>query len=584
MFIFKKVLFYQKTIERNDVMHIAKKIISIFLALIICISVVGCGNSSGKKKKVIIIKKRPTSSATDTNDNQVSEEINSQITNSEVISSDASNSEVISSDTSNSEVISSQVSSSDSANSDIVDSGDDSQIADSDVATPEDNNSQNNDSDSIISDNGYTEEAYISERELAEKENDTKDLVEPEYKVELVDFKLSNKYTVIYPDGNEQLRQSAKKLVEYFSQNKIKVAMASDAAPKNDEEILLGDTNRKKSALGENEYAVSVSGKQIFFESGNFNGVIKAVSWFTSLEYKKTKINTLKGEYEFSSKIKRDDGVYNLVWADEFDGNTLNMSNWELTSSISAESSFKLSRDPKVINVSDGLLKLSALRWFDPDNNQIQAVAPYTIEGREHMNFQYGYLEMRARIPFGGGAWPSLWLSGACKKDAVVSSIFKNGDIIPANFSAEIDIVEYTTLQPNLHKWFYDDAEGIDGIEGIVNKHSSLGAVEKPVKSDIGLDVNQSYVYQTVGYEWTPEDMTIYLNGEVFYSYNWKESVQLDGLNDMTDFNNPVFIRINNHLIPKNIPSDYSTLPCEFFVDYVRLYQKKDVGGIWLAE
>ena len=78
--------------------------------------------------------------------------------------------------------------------------------------------------------------------------------------------------------------------------------------------------------------------------------------------------------------------------------------------------------------------------------------------------------------------------------------------------------------------------------------------------------------------------MTVYINGEEFYKYNWKKSVQLDGLNDMSDFLNPVFIRINNHLLPNNIPSDYSTLPCEYFIDYVRLYQKANTGGIWLAK
>ena len=429
-----------------------------------------------------------------------------------------------------------------------------------------------------------SDQNYTSERKLAEKESTEGETVKSEYTVKTVGFGSPSGYTVIYPDGNEQLRQAAQKLVEYFSKYEVKVDIASDATTKKDKEILVGDTERRKSLLAENEYAVTVSEKQLFFESGNFNGVVKAVSWFTSLEYEKEKINTINGKYEFSSQVERPDGLYTYVWGDEFDGNVLDVSKWELTSSIGAESSFKLSRDPKALNVSDGLLKLTALRWFDPDNNQIQAIAPYTIEGKKHMNFQYGYLEMRARIPFGGGAWPSLWLSGACSKDAVVSNLFNKGDIKPSNFSAEIDIIEYTSLSPNLHKWFYDDAQGIEGVTGIENKHSSLGAVEKPVKSDLGMDPNQSYVYQTIGFDWTPKDMTVYINGEKFYSYNWKESVQLDGLNDMSDFLNPVFIRLNNHLLPKNIPSDFSTLPCEFFIDYVRLYQKPNTGGLWIAE
>ena len=520
-------------------MHIAKRIISILLVLAICISAAGCGNQSSgtkKKKKVVIIKKRPTSSASDTAEDENSENDDLQFEDPDF---------------------------------NVDDSGD----TDWDSDDSQDDNQSSNDSD-----------VYLSERELAEKETSVTDVIEKEYTVKSVNFTLSNEYSVVYPDGNEQLRQAGQKLVKYLSDNKIKVELASDKSSKKEKEILLGDTNRKKSALKDNQYAVSVDGKNLIFESGNFNGVVKAVSWFISLAYKKGKVNTLVGEYDFSSTVKRPDGTYKLVWSDEFDGNALDTSKWELTSSISAESSFKLSREPEALSVSDGLLKLSALRWFDPDNNQIQAIAPYTVESKEHMNFQYGYLEMRARIPFSNGAWPSLWLSGACKSGAVVSSLFDRGDITPSNFSAEIDIVEYTSLQPNLHKWFYDDAEGIDGIEGIVDKHSSLGAVETPVKSDLRNDPNQSYVYQIIGFDITPEEMTVYINGEEFYHYNWKKSVQLDGLNDMTDFLNPLFIRLNNHLIPSNIPSDYSTLPCEFFVDYVRLYQKSETGGLWLAE
>lgn len=423
---------------------------------------------------------------------------------------------------------------------------------------------------------------YVSERPLADKDKEAEE-VKAEYTVKAESFKELDGYKVIYPDGNEQLRQAANKLVAYLAENKVEVELASDTAAKGEKEILVGNTNRKQSTLAENKYAVSVVDNKLFFESGNFNGAIKAVMWFISLPYEKGKVNTLSGEYDFKATVERDDGTYEFVWADEFDGNVLDPNKWELTSSISAESSFKLSREPEALNVSDGLLKLTVLRWFDPDNNQIEAIAPYTVEGKEHMNFQYGYLEMRARIPFGAGAWPSLWLSGACSKDAVVTPLYNKGDIYPANFSAEFDIIEYTSLQPNLHKWFYDDSA--NKVSGVTNKHSSLGAVMKPLPtSNLRLDINQSYVYQTIGFEWTPKDMTVYINGDKYFNYNWTESVQLDAYNDMTDFKNPSFIRLNNHLEPKNIPSDFSTLPGEFFIDYVRLYQKPNTGGIWLAE
>ena len=424
-------------------------------------------------------------------------------------------------------------------------------------------------------------ENYTSERDLAEKAEAGQEKAECE--VAAKDFASLDGYTVVYPKDNEQLRWAAAKLVSYFADNGVTVTLAADDTAETAREILVGDTTRAKSQLAANEYAVSVNGEKLFFESGNFNGAVKAVSWFISKPFEKGKINTLSGKYEFSPTVERPDGTYNYVWGDEFDGNFLDESKWELTTSISAESSFKLSRGPEAMKVEDGLLKLTACRWLDPDNNQIQAVAPYTIEGKKHMNFQYGYVEMRARIPLGAGAWPSLWMSGACREDAVVSNLFPRGDIKPANFSAEFDIVEYTSLEPNLHKWFYDDAQ-VDGIKGIQNKHSSLGAVRTPVKSDLRLDPKQSYVYQKIGFDWTPTELVIYINDEEFSRYNWTESEPLDGLNDMTDFLNPAFIRINNHLLPKNIPADFSTLPAEFFVDYIRVYQKPETGGIWLAE
>ena len=423
---------------------------------------------------------------------------------------------------------------------------------------------------------------YVSDRELAEKEAELEGAKDA-HTVTSADFGDLTGYQIVYPKGNEQLRQAANKLAAYLAENEITAEVVSDDAAKKDKEMLIGDTNRMKSDLADNKYAVTVEGDKLFFQSGNFNGAIKAVLWFISLDYEKGKVNTLEGEYEFTSELERPDGKYVFVWGDEFDGNALDAAKWELTTAISAESSFKLSRDPEVLKVEDGILKLSAKRWLDPDNNQIQAIAPYTVESKAHMNFQYGYMEMRAMIPLRAGAWPSLWLSGACSSGAVVSSLFPKGDIKKANFSAEFDIIEYTSLEPNLHKWFYDDTP-VEGVDKVVNAHSSLGAVQSPVKSDLRLDAKQSFVYQTIGFDWTPEELVIYINGQEHLRYNWKKSVQLDGFKDMTDFLNPVFVRLNNHLLPSNFTSDFSTLPADFYIDYVRLYQKPGTGGIWLAE
>lgn len=425
-------------------------------------------------------------------------------------------------------------------------------------------------------DNPGVPDKYVSLRELAEKESAiTAERTPVEYTVKAVVWNEPTGYTIVYPDGHEQLRQAANKLKAYFKNNGYTLSVVSDKSTKTAKEILIGDTNRRQSKLSEKQFAVTIDGSSLCFESGHFNGAVKAVLCFISQNFTKNNVNTLTGEYEFVSTVQRFDGTYSFVWGDEFDGNSLDTSKWELSTHMSADdSSFKITRDPKTISVADGNLKLTAQRWFDPDNNQIQAAAPYTIESKKHVNFQYGYFEMRARIPLQSGAWPSLWLSGACDSasGAVVSSLYPEGNISPADHSAEFDIVEYVTLTPNLHKWF------------LSGRHTSLGAVQTLVKSPLYLDSTQSYKYQVIGCEWTPEVLNVYINGEKLFSYDWDGDVQLDETKDMTDFHNPVFFRINNHLLPKNFPYDYSTLPCEYYIDYIRLYQKSGVGGLWLAE
>lgn len=502
--------------ERMEAMRLMKRVLCLLMAVVLLLVTAGCGEEEPKKKKqkVVIIKRPNTSDQSEENDN-----------------SDA--------------------------------------------------NGETDDSQDVIYGEGDSH-FYLSDRELADtsEEGVNGEVFEKEFDVKAVPWNGPNGYSIVYPDGNEQLRQSANKLAAYFAKNGVSLEVYSDKKAAKSKEILVGDTNRRKSKLTEKQFAVTLDGNKLCFESGNFNGAVKAAKWFITLKYEKGKVNTLSGEYDFTSEKTRPDGNYKFVWGDDFDGEGLDSSIWDLSTIMTGESSFTITRDKRAINVSDGRLKLSALRWFDPDNDQIQAAAIYTVESKKHVNYQYGYLEMRARIPFQQGAWPALWVSGNCidGSDAVVSSIFPNGDIIPTDFTSEIDIIEYTTLTPNLHKWYMSDQDAF----GIKDRHSSLGAVaERP---HLYPNDENAYVYHTVGFDWSPKGMTVSFDGEAIYSYNWKESVQLDAKNDMSDFLNPVFIRFNNHIQDDKMPADYSTLPCEYYIDYIRLYQKDGEGGLWLAE
>ena len=424
----------------------------------------------------------------------------------------------------------------------------------------------------------YEEETPQREkRPLAEKEITKADEYVPEYTVKTAGWSGPANYRIIYPKGNIQLKNSALKLREYFKQAAgVTLEIADDSEKAQEKEILIGDTKRKKSSLSENRYGVSLYGSQLFFESGNFNGVMKAVKWFVSLKYQKGKVNLINGKYDFESVKKRDNGSFKFVWGDDFDGDALDSANWDLTTQMDSlgYSNLTVSKEEKNISVSEGKLKLSATKYLDPRNSNIKYAATYTVASKYKMNFQYGYMEMRARYPIKQGAWPSWWLLGGCT-DGPAAKAFPSvndprnaGNVFKTNFDSEVDILEYITGTPNLHKWYFN------------KDHTQLNTIRRC--NSFELTEKDSYIYHTFGFEWNHDEMKVYCDGNAYQTIDITKSY--DGDDDMQDFRNPMLVFFNNHVIPDSVPADNSTFPFDYYIDYIRLYQKNNEGGLWITE
>lgn len=382
-----------------------------------------------------------------------------------------------------------------------------------------------------------------------------------------------NGYTIVIPaDSDEHIQAAAERLQNYFKgKSNVVLPIVTDAQKETAKEILVGKTNRSASNkdMATNAFSVTVKGDKLVVEGGHYLSVDRAVYQFTKQN------QTLDGIYEFGGTFDLELtklGKYQYVWGDEFDTDTLDPTKWELGDNMDGYPDMIRIDDPEIIRVEDSLLRLTAKRWYDPSNSLVQYATTYSVRTKHAMSYQYGYLEMRARVPYKHGAWPSFWLvsNGAI------------GQREDAKCFTEVDVFEVfsstNTAVPNLHKWFYN------GPHTAYAENTDLNKSYKFINTD-GL----SDEYHIYGFEWTDKEMSMYIDGTKYMTYDL--SFDYDGNGEQEAFHDPLYIILNNHLFTERAwwcPNGYavytSDLPIEYDIDWIRLYQQPGVGALNLAE
>lgn len=237
------------------------------------------------------------------------------------------------------------------------------------------------------------------------------------------------------------------------------------------------------------------------------------------------------------------DDTYELVWSDEFDvDGAPDSSKWGYNIGTGQngwgnnESQYYTNRPENAI-VENGMLKITAKR----ENYLGSEFTSARMLTKDKYEFTYGKLEIRAKLPSGGGTWPALWLLGA------------NIDEVSWPACGETDIMEHV-----------GNNEGF--VQSAIHTPSSFGNTTNLGGQTIGDVTSQFHVYEL---EWTPEKMVFSVDGNVHYTY------QPANKNDQTwPFDLDQFI-IMNVAIGGNLGG---TIDPEFMegtmeVDYVRVYQ-----------
>ncbi len=251
---------------------------------------------------------------------------------------------------------------------------------------------------------------------------------------------------------------------------------------------------------------------------------------------------------------------WNLVWSDEFNGDTLDTNHWRCDLGNGPhgwgnnELEFYTGRSENV-RVTNGALHLVALKETYHGFSYTSA----KLKSRGLFRQKYGRFEFRARLPVGQGYWPALWMmpeDGAYGRWAA---------------SGEIDIVESKGSNPT-------NVLGTLHFGG-ANPHNTQ-SFGPSYNFPPGESVADFHLYAL---EWTNDAVRWFVDGKLYETQTkwWSSSNPTN-----TTIRNPYpapfdqpFYIIMNLAVGGNFggnPNSSTIFPGELQVDYVRTYQWAD--------
>jgi beta-glucanase (GH16 family) len=250
---------------------------------------------------------------------------------------------------------------------------------------------------------------------------------------------------------------------------------------------------------------------------------------------------------------------WNVVWSDEFNGNSLTTNNWtydigngcpNLCGWGNNELEYYTSNTQNVY-VTNGFLHIAALKQsydgFNYTSGRIKSLGLYYTT--------YGRIEWRAQLPWGTGFWPALWML----PESSPYGGWPN--------SGEIDVMENNGAVTN-------QEGGTIHYGGQNGSDTYSGATYTFPGSD---SVTNFHVYLL---EWTTNAINWYVDGHLYeIRTNWWSNV---GTSSSTypypaPFNSPFYILMNvaiggNYLGNPSTTAINASLPGQMLVDYVRVY------------
>ena len=175
-----------------------------------------------------------------------------------------------------------------------------------------------------------------------------------------------------------------------------------------------------------------------------------------------------------------------------------------------------------------------------------------SLTTRRSFSFLYGRLEVRAKIPTAGGAWPAIWLLG---KD------------MPWPSCGEIDVMEYYRIKDVPHI-LANAAWGNNQQYSAVWNSKAI-----PFSHFTEKDSQWAEKFHIWRMDWDAESIRIYLDDELLNSIPLSQTVNGSIGQHLNPFMRPQYLLLNLAIGGDNGGKiDDSAMPMKYEIDYVRVW------------
>ena len=337
------------------------------------------------------------------------------------------------------------------------------------------------------------------------------------------------------------------------------------------------------------DYEIAVKDKNIVITAGHSysaNAALHALASNIKVVKKGYKFN-IPNNYismgKYSDKTINTDN-YSLVFSDEFNGNAVNTKNFNIDG-LHLSDILNLKKSPVVppdgidimtnfksnAVVNDGCLNLKVTSKQSEVGKML-----LLSEVKSNFEYQFGLIEIRAKIPKGHGFWPAFWMASS--------------RTLEQPYSIEIDMFEFfgndTRCASQIHSW-WTPGRTVPGLYA-TEAQITAGHIQHLGSDDskyYELPGNKSFAdeFHTFAVEWTPKFIEFSVDGEAYFTQSLTASLIHPEYGYLINEYMAALNRTTTLILSANGSrgtfDENSIVPNVFQIDYVHIYQQNGVGS-----